>query len=350
MKASSRNLILPTKHHLDLLVITTRFSRVLSLTLLVIAASLLSPPNAIAQRGLTLWGDVKIDDGGASTGVPLSVTVILYEESGQIWGRQNVSSHGRYRFTGIPQGHYELGVEADNKEIMRERISLILSSDIGIRKDLEFKWTPDATAARSGAAVLSAADMYDRPAANRSRFQKAEEAVRKNDLDQAVTLLKLIVESDQLDFQVWSLLGTVYLSQKKYDDAEKSYAKALEVKPGFYRAAFHLGSLRASQKRFEDAVGPLTSAVEAQPRSAEANLLLGEVYLQLRKGSKAIPYLNEAAELGKIEAHLRLGWLYNAANLKDKAAAEYEALLKKKPDYQDRKKLEEYIFANKKQE
>ena len=33
---------------------------------------------------------------------------------------------------------------------------------------------------------------------------------------------------------------------------------------------------------------------------------------------------------------------------KDKAVAEYEAFLKKRPDYTDRKKLEQYIAANKK--
>jgi len=47
------------------------------------------------------------------------------------------------------------------------------------------------------------------------------------------------------------------------------------------------------------------------------------------------------------EAHLRLAALYNGVGMKDKAAAEYEAFLKKKPDYPDRKKLQQYITANK---
>ncbi len=33
--------------------------------------------------------------------------------------------------------------------------------------------------------------------------------------------------------------------------------------------------------------------------------------------------------------------------MKDKAAIEYEEFLKKKPDYPDKKKIEEYIIANK---
>ena len=47
------------------------------------------------------------------------------------------------------------------------------------------------------------------------------------------------------------------------------------------------------------------------------------------------------------EAHLRLAVLYHGAGMKDKAAAEYEQFLKKKPDYPNRKTLEQYIAKNK---
>ncbi len=79
--------------------------------------------------------------------------------------------------------------------------------------------------------------------------------------------------------------------------------------------------------------------------------MLGETYLQLKKGSKAVVYLYEALKLdptGMTEAHLRLASLYHGAGLKDKAAIEFEEFLKKKPDYPDRKKLEQYIAQNKK--
>ncbi|HTG88092.1 MAG TPA: tetratricopeptide repeat protein, partial [Pyrinomonadaceae bacterium] len=91
----------------------------------------------------------------------------------------------------------------------------------------------------------------------------------------------------------------------------------------------------------------LEKSVELQPTSGDANMLLGEAYLQVKKGSKAIPHLNEAANLGHPEAHLRLGWLYNAAGMKDKAALEYEEYLKKNPEYPEKNKLKEYITANK---
>jgi Tfp pilus assembly protein PilF len=161
-------------------------------------------------------------------------------------------------------------------------------------------------------------------------------------------LLTQIVENDKNDFQCWTLMGTLYLVQEKPDEAEKAYLTAIELKPTYALPLINLGKLRISQKKFEESVDPLTRAVALQPQSSDANLFLGEAYLRLKKGSKAIPYLNEAGKLGRIEAHLDLAWLYNAAGLKDKAVVEYEEVLRKKPDYHDRKKLEQYISENKK--
>lgn len=329
--------------------------RWVSLLALVGFVNFLSPERVLAQENsYRLWGDVKIDDSKADTPGPSSVTVILYDPTGRILGRQNVSNHGRYRFNVMPPsnelqaGSYELAIETDSGEITRMSISLTGLSGSDIRQDFEFEWKSKLAGQKAVTGVISAADAYNRPPANKPLFQKAQEAVEKKKYDHAVTLLKQIVDSDKLDFQAWTLLGTIYLVQEKSADAEKAYLSGIEARPTFSLALLDLGRLRSSQKKFEEAVDPLTRAIQSQPESAEANLLLGEAYLQLRKGSKAIGYLNEAARLGRPEAHLRLGWLYNAAGLKDKAAVEYEEFLKKRPDYSDRKKLEEYINTNKK--
>lgn len=308
---------------------------------------LLSPAQIFAQSGYTLWGDVKLDDSKADTPAPSSLTVILYDESTRMVGRQTIGSRGRYRFTNLREGRYDLAIESEDSEITRLRLELHGPTGSDIRQDFEFEWKPRFAGTRPIAGIISAADVYKRSSANKSLFQKAQEAAEKKDYDGAVRFLKLILSNDNLDFQVWTLLGTLYLMAEKPADAEKAYLGAIGVKPTFALALLNLGKLRSSQKRFEEAVEPLTRAVELQPQSPEANLYLGETYLKLKKGSKAIAFLNEAARLGRIEAHLDLGWLYNAAGMKDKAAGEYVELLKKRPDYPERKKLEQYIDANK---
>ena len=66
---------------------------------------------------------------------------------------------------------------------------------------------------------------------------------------------------------------------------------------------------------------------------------------------QAIYYFNEALRLdpvGKAEVHLRLADIYNALNMKAEAVAECRKFLAKKPDYPERKKIEQFIAANKK--
>lgn len=323
-------------------------SRLLVLSVMILGIASFVPP-AAAQGGRTLFGDVRIT-GEDNNLVPREVTLILRRSPDGEVGRQTISSRGRYRFTNLPVGEYEIVVEANGKEVgrmgpifMRERD--LSNSPYGFQHDLEFKWK--AGSAPAGG-IISAADVYERPSATRTIFQKAEDAVGKKKYDQAIDLLKQVVETDRSDFQAWTALGTVYLVQQKLDEAETAYLKAIEIQPASPRAYLNLGRVRFSQKQFEGAVEVLTKAVELQPTSGDANFVLGECYLRLKKGSTAIPYLDEAARLGRPDAHLRLGWLYNAAGLKDKAATEYEKYLKKNPDYPERNKLMEYIATNKK--
>ena len=301
----------------------------------------------MSQSGYTLWGDVKLDDSKAANPGPSSITIILYDPSTRIVGRQTIGSRGRYRFTNLRGGEYDLAIEADGGEITRTRL-YITGTTSDIRQDFEFEWKEKPSGRSNTTGVVSAADFYDRSTANKTLFEKAHAAVEKKDYANGIKLLNQIVENDKNDFQAWTLLGTLYLVQEKSEDAEKAYRTAIETKPTYALPLINLGKLLLTQKKWEEAVGPLTRAVDIQPQSPEANLFLGEAYLHLKKGSKAIPYLNEAGKLGKIEAHLDLGWLYNAAGLKDKAVVEYEEVLKKKPDYADRKKLEQYISENKK--
>jgi len=316
--------------------------------LLVVIAFVTAPP-AMSQAGYVLFGDVKIDDSKAATPGPSSVTIVLYDQSTKIVGRQTVSNRGRYRFANLRGGEYDIAVETNGNEIARLRLQLTGTTASDVRQDFEFEWKENSGGRSNTTGVVSAVDFYDRSAPNKSLFEKAHAAVEKKDYANGVKLLNQIVENDASDFQAWTLLGTLYLAQEKREDAEKAYAKAVELKPTYALSSINLGKLLLMQKRYDEAVDKLTRAVELQPQSADANLFLGEAYLHLKKGSKAIPYLNEAGKLGNIQAHLDLGWLYNAAGLKDKAVVEYQELLKKKPDYPDRKKLEQYISENKKQ-
>lgn len=326
---------------------------------LVVAAALgvsllLLAPAARAQltRGShTLYGDFRVDESRAGGMVPISFDIILYTETGLVVERQAVGVSSRFRFINLANGIYDIAVEVEGREVARTRVNINSLYKNDFRQDLSLAWN----AAPGGAprpGTVDAASHYKRTSAQQSLFDRADAAAGKKNYEEAATTLRQIVAADPADFPAWTELGTMHYALGRATEAEEAYTHALKEKPEFLRAAVNLGRLRIAMKKFDAAIEVLTAAVEKHPQSADANQLLGEAYLQIKKGSKAVTYLNEALRLdpqAKADVHLRLAALYNGAGLKDRAAAEYEQFLKKKPDHPDRKKFEQYIAENKKQ-
>jgi len=312
-------------------------------------ASSSSQPGAGSRRGFTLFGDLKVDESQAGAPVNAMFDVILYTRGNELFARQRVGNGGRYRFNDVFNGDYYLVVELDNLEVARMPLMIPANAVEHIRQDLEFRWKP-GVGSNAGGGVVSAANAYHRTTQNRALYERATHEIEAKNFTQAIASLRSLVEADAKDYFAWSDLGMVYFIQKDLEGAESSYTSALTAKPDHVAALVNLGRVRMARKNNEGAIEPLEAAIKADPQSATANYFLGEAYLALKKGSKAVGYLNEALRLdpvGMADAHLRLASLYNLAGYKDRAAAEYEQFLKKKPDYPERKKLQDYIDANK---
>jgi tetratricopeptide (TPR) repeat protein len=306
-----------------------------------------SMPGAGTRRAFTLFGDLKVDESQVADANPnVMFDVILYTRGNEVFGRQRVGNSGRYRFNNVFNGDYFLAVELDNVEIARVPVLIPANAVEQIRQDLEFRWKAGA---RSSPGVIEA-DAYNRTNQNRALYQRAAHEIETKNFTQAIATLRSLVEADPKDYPAWTDLGMVYFIQKDLEAAENSYTSAVQAKPDHLTALVNLGRVRLARKNNEGAVEALEAALKADPKSATANYFLGEAYLGLKKGSKAVVYLNEALKLdpiGMADAHLRLAALYNLAGYKDRAAAEYEQFLQKKPDYPDKKKLTDYIEANK---
>jgi len=321
-----------------------------SLPLAILLAFACLPAQTVRAQSVrhVLYGDVRVDESKVSGLKPIGFEIILYTDGGIILARQTVASNGRYRFNDVPTGRYDLVVEVETKEIARVRVDLSSPLISDLQRDLFLEWKPTVqTVPRAG--VISAADAYERPRANRALFDRARDALDKKHYNQAAELLRKIVDSDRRDFQAWTELANTHFLQKDYSNAENEYLHAIDAHSGFFYALFNFGRLEITLKNYDVAIEALAKAVKARPESADANYFLGDTYLQIKRGSLAVGYLNEAIRLdpqGMADVHLRLAALYNAAGVKDKAAAEYEQFLKKRPDYPDRKKLEKYIAEN----
>lgn len=319
-------------------------------SVLIIATSLIGAATARAQgRVHTLVGDLQVDEGRGESLRPLVYEVVLYNQGELVVSRQFVNAGGRYRFMNLANGQYYVAVLLDHEEIGRVRVEILAPLKNDFRQDLSLEWRAGRSS-RPKQPILSASDFYKRARASERLFAKAKKAVDKKRYEEAVSLLQRILKDDAQDFQAWTELGTLYLLQGNYDEGEKAYRQAIAVRPSFVLALLNLGRLRSLRKNYAGAVEPLVMAVKLRPDSADVNYHLGEAYLQIKKGSVAVGYFYKALELdplGKADAHLRLATLYDAAGMKQKAAAEYAAFLKKKPDDANRTRWERYIALNK---
>jgi cytochrome c-type biogenesis protein CcmH/NrfG len=221
-------------------------------------------------------------------------------------------------------------------------------ADATDRYDISINWSEYQLTKKPG--IVTAKDAYtSRSSANQKLLDRAVDAAGNKKTGEAIKLMLEVVSADPNDFIAWAGLGTLYRSESKMSDAEQAYERALQLKPDLMVALLNLGKVHLSNKAFDKAIAVLDKAVVADPASVDALQLLGESYLRAKLGSKAIPVLNEAIRLAPIEKadlHLWLATLYNAAGLKDRAAAEYKAFLIKRPDHPDKKTLEAYIKAN----
>jgi tetratricopeptide (TPR) repeat protein len=291
------------------------------------------------------------------TKLPDSFFVVLYGSKSRTdttkteIGRQAVANHGSYRFTGISGGDYELAVEGDGRTLARLPITINSTSGGDVKQDLELAWREKSGPTAANVRTISTLDLYTRNPENENLMKQALAASAKKNYAEAARLLKQIVAADAKDFEAWTDLGNALFAQGNQGEAEKAFRRALEERPSYPLALLNLGKLNYGQKNYDAAIATLSQLVAAHPEAAEAHRFLGETYLRIKKGSKAVPELEEAARLdpeNQAEAHLSLAALYDAANLKDRAAAEYEKFLAVKPNYADKKTLEKYILENKK--
>jgi len=326
---------------------------------LIVSAFVAASSEARAQIGgsggiHSIYGDFKVDESKAGGMVPISFVLVLMTDTGKVVERQSAMNGSRYRFLGLREGNYHLIVESAGMHVVTIRVPLFSHRALEFKQDLLLEWDrlPAGKSASKKEGTLSTADSYERAPANRALFEKASGAMKKKKFDEAAALLHKIVETDPKDHLAWTDLGTMQYALGNTAEAERSYARALSVRPDLLAAAVNLGRLRIATKNFDRAVEVLKPAVEKHPQSSDANQLLGEACLQTGKNDEAIRYFNEAIRLdphGKADAHLRLAMIHDAAGRKDKAAAELEQFIAKRPDSPDRQKFEQYVKENKRQ-
>ncbi|KZD03305.1 MULTISPECIES: tetratricopeptide repeat protein [Thalassospira] len=149
--------------------------------------------------------------------------------------------------------------------------------------------------------------------------------VAKGSLQEKVTAVRRLFDSGQIQASfdaanavlkevpnsgvVWNLLGAAAFGLKKFDLAEQSFRKAVELEPEITQAHANLGVLLYQQERLQAALEAFANAIKTNPQYAEGYNSIGGIYHKLGKFDAAEKYFVGAIQANKnyAEAYYNLG-------------------------------------------
>jgi tetratricopeptide (TPR) repeat protein len=129
------------------------------------------------------------------------------------------------------------------------------------------------------------------------RFQRATQAMRTGNLDQAGDDFASIVKDAPQFAEAYLNLGLVREEQSRHGDAIASFQRALELKPRLRGANLFLGVAEFRSNRLVAALAALRKETAAYPKDANAWMWLGVVELEKGNGEAAAEALDKAAKL-----------------------------------------------------
>jgi tetratricopeptide (TPR) repeat protein len=144
--------------------------------------------------------------------------------------------------------------------------------------------------------VFSAQDQYDlariefektlaiNPGFTEALRQLYTIALRENDIDRARSIAKRIIENVPDKASSYRLLGHVFMTEKKYADAERCFEKGVSVDSLDASAWFDLGSARERQQKIDAAARAFRNVLVLRPGDDVAANYLG--YMWAEKGLK----------------------------------------------------------------
>jgi len=165
----------------------------------------------------------------------------------------------------------------------------------------------------------------------------ARTMARNEDWKDVVSLSKSILAVSPLNPWGYTSLGTAYLAQDRYADAEKALKKAIALSQDYASPRNALGFCYLEMEKNEDAIRLLKDALKLSPRDLETMNSLGVAYAKTNRFDEAIGQFQASIRIDPafVSAYLNLGAVYERKRELDKAVEEYRKVATKTNSAQD---------------
>jgi thioredoxin-like negative regulator of GroEL len=297
------------------------------IVVLALGAAIALSPAAGAQTKVTAGIRGKVVD---EKGEPLAAVKIDFEFKGEsrqkITKTQLTDKRGGFVRVGIPGGPWKMSF---TKEGYQSYFMDTYLSDGG------FSEIPDVvmkagTAAAATAAPPSAQEvspvMPPESASMKDVYNKAVEATRAGNLDEAEKLYKEILEKLPNLGEIHYNLGRVYVAKKDLDSAEASFRKVVELQPEKVEGFIALAALFGANGKTQEAADLLIQAGPTFEGNAMFQFVLGTTCINAGKSQPAAAAFRKVIALdpANVEPHFYLGTLAVGENKVADAIAELD--------------------------
>lgn len=288
---------------------------------------------------------------------PLAQLIVeLLNDLGSTVAQTRTSNSGRYEFSGLRQGRYQIRVLTYGTDyVSQTREEDVVSFNRGIT---------NTGALLSGGQYIQADFVLVLPKADMSRgtpgvvfVQQVPDDARKfydqavSDLDssrtdQGVSKLQNAVAAFPDYFSALERLGIELVKRQEYAPAVGFLERAVRINARGYQSYYWLGLAQHHSKQSAAALASFKRAVSLNATSINAQMWLGIVLWHSGDYAQAETHLKQAKELGKNrvpDAHWHLALLYNKTGRNEEAADELELFLKAQPDSRDSENIKRLI-------
>ena len=137
-------------------------------------------------------------------------------------------------------------------------------------------------------------------------YDQITAAYQAGKLQEAEQKLQQILKTRPKEIRALSLLGAVLDSQKRYQEAEKVYKKALQLVPTSPQLNNNLGNHYLARRMTDEAEAAFLRAVAGNPSHINSNLQLATIKVEKRNGEEALKYLSHlpSAEQSTVQVQL----------------------------------------------
>ena len=172
------------------------------------------------------------------------------------------------------------------------------------------------------------------------KIQYAIDALKENNFEIAVDLLKKVIQSQSaysLTIQrlssIYNNLGIALMQLENLNEAKENFKKAFEINPLLAEAHNNLGILLQKSNRISESIKSFKKALEIKHNYFEAYKNLGISLYKIDKVDEAVVAYLKAIELkpDSIEANYNLGSIFFELNKFDEAELIFKKIIKLKP-------------------